>query len=361
MYFTLKDPDAQIRAVMFRGGGDGGENLANGIAVTAHGRVSLYEIRGDLQLYTDLVRPEGMGELYLELERLKVKLEAEGLFALARKRPIPPFPRRVGVITSPVGAVWHDIQSVFGRRYPLAELVLAPCQVQGANAAPSIMEAFDLLREEQDIDTIILARGGGSLEDLWPFNTEPVARAIYASGSPVISAVGHETDVTVADLVADLRAPTPSAAAELAIPDVRELRSRVHNAGDSIGQAMLDAVEARRIAVERFFQRIENRAPDVATRRQRVDDALHAAAMRLQATLNLHQERLRSLEGRMTALDPRGVLRRGYAIVQHEATGATVRSTSQVSTGDTLTVQVSDGAFRAKVSDAALDNRAQSL
>ena len=280
MYFTLKDADAQLRCVMFRDG-SGGEALASGVAVTAHGRVSLYEVRGELQLYVDLVRAEGLGERYLELELLKVRLEAEGLFAPARKRPIPPFPQRIGVVTSPVGAVWHDIQNVVGRRYPLVELVLAPCQVQGDNAAPSILDAFQLLKDEPDIDTVILARGGGGLEELWPFNTEAVARAIYASPSPVISAVGHETDVTVADLVADMRAPTPSAAAELAVPDARELRSRVLAHGRALYSDVEDELASRRDSVQRAAQRLGGRTPDIATRRQRVDDVLRTAADRV--------------------------------------------------------------------------------
>ncbi|SVD49625.1 uncharacterized protein METZ01_LOCUS402479, partial [marine metagenome] len=225
-YFSLKEENTLMRCVMFKGG-SGGEHILDGSAVSLHGRMSVYEVRGDLQCIADIVRPEGMGERSLELERLKVQLEAEGLFEPSRKRSIPSFPRRVGVITSPTGAVWHDIQNVTGRRYPLAELVLAPCQVQGDNAAPTIIEAFDAMNAEPDIDVVILARGGGSAEELWPFNEEAVARAIYASKPPIISAVGHETNTSIADMVADLRAPTPSAAAEMAVPDSRELNERI--------------------------------------------------------------------------------------------------------------------------------------
>ena len=356
MYFTLKDADAQVRCVMFRDSANGDEALVNGAAVTAHGRLSLYEVRGDLQLYTDLIRPEGLGERFLELERLKARLDAEGLFAPQRKRPIPLFPRRIGVITSPTGAVWHDIQTVIERRYPLVELILAPCQVQGDNAAPSILEAFQLLKEEPDIDTIILARGGGSLEELWPFNTESVARAIYGSPSPVVSAVGHETDVTVADMVADLRAPTPSAAAELAVPDRRELRSRVLAASYTLSQTITEALGSRRASVERLERQVRARVPDVVTRRQRVDDVLHAATLRIQSALAISRERLHSLEGRLVSLDPAAVLQRGYAMVQHGTTGSNVHSVSQIASGDHITVQVTDGAFGARVTDPALDN-----
>ena len=227
-YFTLKDATSQVRCVMFRPA-YGGEHLAEGAAVIAHGRVSIYEVRGDLQLIADLAQPEGVGELHLELERLKMKLEAEGLFQVSRKRPLPEFPKRIGVATSPTGAVWHDIQNVLRRRYPLVELAFAPTPVQGDTAAAGIVDAFDAFNAEDDLDLVILARGGGSLEDLWPFNEEAVARAIYASRAPVISAVGHETDYTIADMVADCRAPTPSAAAELAAPDMDELMERIES------------------------------------------------------------------------------------------------------------------------------------
>ena len=358
LYFTLKDATSQLRCVMFRGS-SGGELLDSGVAVSAHGRVSLYEVRGELQLYVDLARPEGLGELYLELERLKVHLEAQGLFEPSRKRPLPPFPRRIGVITSPTGAVWHDIQSVVGRRYPLVELVLAPCMVQGDRAAPSIIEAFGLLAEEPEMDAIILARGGGSLEELWPFNTETIARAVYASRTPVVSAVGHETDVTVADLVADLRAPTPSAAAELAVPDAAELRSTVMSYHRFLSDRMLGEAEDRRADVERLTHRLQSRAPDLLTRRQRVDELLRTAIYRLASGLELRGERLRSLEGRMASLDPKSVLRRGYAIVQHGQTGGPVQSVSQVQPGDPLTVQVQDGAFGAEVTEPSLTVQVQ--
>ena len=356
MYFTLKDPDAKVRCVMFRDSANGDEALVNGAAVTTHGRLSLYEVRGDLQLYTDLVRPEGLGERHLELERLKARLDSEGLFAPERKRPIPAFPRRIGVITSPTGSVWHDVRTVIERRYPLVELILSPCHVQGDSAISSILEAFQLLKEEPNIDTVILARGGGSLEDLWPFNAEPVARAIYASASPVSSAVGHETDVTVADMVADLRAPTPSAAAELAVPDLRELRSWVLAAGYTLSQTVTEALETRRAYVERLERQVQGRMPDVVTRRQRVDDVLHGATLRIQSTLAISRERLHSLEGRLVSLDPAAVLQRGFAIVQHRAIGSAVHSVNQVSPGDPITVQVSDGAFGAHVTDPTLDN-----
>jgi len=280
IYFSLKEENTLLRCVMFKGG-SGGEHVLDGTAISLHGRVSVYEVRGDLQCIVDLARPEGMGERYLELERLKVQLEAEGLFEPSRKRPIPSFPQRVGVITSPTGAVWHDIQNVVARRYPLVELVMAPCQVQGDNAAPTIIEAFNAMNAEPDIDVVILARGGGSLEELWPFNEEAVARAVFASKSPIISAVGHETNVTVADMVADLRAPTPSAAAELAVPDARELFGRVVGNSQKMYQVVMQELANRAGGVQWSLSRMEMRVPDTSTHRQQVDDLLQGLALRL--------------------------------------------------------------------------------
>ena len=347
-YFSLKEEDTLLRCVMFKGG-SGGEHILDGSAISLHGRVSVYEVRGDLQCIADLARPEGMGERYLELERLKVKLEAEGLFEPSRKRPIPSFPQRVGVITSPTGAVWHDIQNVVGRRYPLVELVMAPCQVQGDNAAPTIIEAFDAMNAESDIDVVILARGGGSTEELWPFNEEAVARAIYASKSPIISAVGHETNVTVADMVADLRAPTPSAAAELAVPDARELNERVIFNARTLYQGVMQEIANRASGVQLSVSRLEMRKPDTTTRRQQVDDLLQGLVLRLGNVLALQEQKLVGLDQRLGALDPAGVLRRGYAAVSRVDTGVIVSDASQVSSGDVIHVRVHKGEFDAKV------------
>ena len=263
-----------------------------------------YEVRGDLQCIADIARPEGMGERSLELERLKIQLEAEGLFEPSRKRPIPLFPQRVGVITSPTGAVWHDIQNVVGRRYPLVELVLAPCQVQGDNAAPTIIEAFDAMNAEPDIDVVILARGGGSAEELWPFNEEGVARAVYASRIPIISAVGNETNTSVADMVADLRAPTPSAAAEMAVPDSLELYERIIFNARALYQGMAQELADRASGVQWSLSRIELRKPETSSRRQQVDDLLQGLALRLTNVLALHKERLAGLNQRLGVLDP---------------------------------------------------------
>jgi exodeoxyribonuclease VII large subunit len=352
IYFSLKEENTLLRCVMFKGG-SGGEHILDGAAISLHGRVSVYEVRGDLQCIVDLARPEGMGERYLELERLKVQLEAEGLFEPSRKRPIPSFPQRVGVITSPTGAVWHDIQNVVARRYPLVELVMAPCQVQGDNAAPTIIEAFNAMNAEPDIDVVILARGGGSLEELWPFNEEAVARAVFASKSPIISAVGHETNVTVADMVADLRAPTPSAAAELAVPDARELFGRVVGNSQKMYQVVMQELANKAGGVQWSLSRLEMRVPDTSTHRQQVDDLLQGLALRLGNALALHKQRLVGLNQRLGTLDPVSVLRRGYAVVSRADTGAIVLDASQVAPGDATHVRVHQGEFGAVVSSDA--------
>ncbi len=347
-YFTLKDSASQVRCVMFRPA-HGGEHLAEGGAVIAHGRVSLYEVRGDLQLIADLAQPEGVGELHLELERLKVKLEAEGLFQVSRKRPLPVFPKRIGVATSPTGAVWHDIQNILRRRYPLVELAFAPTPVQGDAAAGGIVDAFDTLNAEDDIDLVILARGGGSLEDLWPFNEEAVARAIYASRAPVISAVGHETDFTIADMVADCRAPTPSAAAELSAPDQDELFERVESRQRSAFQWVSGDLSDRSRDVDQTAWRLHRYAPDIPSWRQRVDDLSQANARALDSYLTLRGERISALEMRLASLNPSSVLARGYAVVQRQDTLEPVTSVEQVSPGDDLDITVAGGSFPGRV------------
>ena len=347
-YFSLKEANTVLRCVMFRGG-SGHEHLTSGAAVSCHGRVSVYEVRGDLQCIVDLARPEGMGERYLELERLMVRLEGEGLFAPSRKRALPVFPRRLGVITSPTGAVWHDIQTVVERRYPLTELALAPCLVQGDTAAPSIIEAFEAVNAEPDIDAVILARGGGSAEDLWAFNEEPVARAVYASRPPVISAVGHETNTTVADMVADVRAPTPSAAAEIAVPDRRVLAARVVQNSQALYQGVQQELAQRLADVRDCTAVIDRRVPDIASRRQQVDDLLAGLLMRIENGLALHRQRVTGLDQRLGALDPADVLRRGYAVVSREDTGETLLDAGQVSADDAVRVRLHRGGFGARV------------
>jgi len=348
LYFTLKDEASQLKCVLFRR-----ERLApqleNGIAVVAHGRISIYEVAGALQFYVDLVQPEGVGILHLEFERLKAQLENEGLFDTTRKRQIPPFPQRIGVVTSPTGAVFSDIANIMGRRYPLVELVLYPTPVQGDGAAEGIVQAFEALSYSQGIDLVILARGGGSLEELWAFNEEKVAHAIFASKAPVISGVGHDTDFTIADFVADLRAPTPSAAAELAVPHRSELEGRVQSQQRVLLSALLAEFSRHRGRLDYMANRLESLSPDVDRYRQRIDELTRVGAMHLRSLLGISKEKLRSQQMQLSTLSPMATLSRGYAQVQHSATGELVSRVAQLRRGDAIDVRVSDGEFRGRV------------
>ncbi|GBD11998.1 Exodeoxyribonuclease 7 large subunit [bacterium HR23] len=344
-YFTLKDASACLRCVAFHRT-PGNALLEDGQEVLVQGRISFYEPRGEVNLYVAVVQPVGTGALALEFARLKARLEAEGLFA--RKRPLPPFPRRIGVATSPVGAVWHDIQTTIRRRYPLVELVLAPCQVQGDGAADSIVEALEVLGQEPGIDLVILARGGGSLEELWPFNEERVARAIFRCPVPVITGIGHETDTTIADLVADLRAPTPTAAAQQAVPDRTDLLHRV--------DALLQKADAfwhrqwarHAQALEGLERRLRHCAPNTHTPRQQVDKLLSQAQRAVQRLLGERRRMLASMEARLEALNPQRVLERGYAVVTRQGNSQPITHPRQVATGDALTVRVAGGTFGAR-------------
>ncbi len=349
LYFTLKDEEAQIRCVMFRRA-HGGAPVENGTQVLAHGNVSLYEARGDLQLIVDSVQPAGIGVWAAQFERLKEQLEAEGLFDPARKRPLPPFPRRLGVVTSPTGAVFHDICNVAGRRWPLAEIVLAPTTVQGAEAAAGIVAALRRLNDEADIDVIIIARGGGSIEELWPFNEEVVARAVYGSRVPVVSGVGHETDHTIADYVADVRAPTPSAAAETALPDRPEVSRRVEGMALALHAWTAGRVNQGRAGMGQALQRLRRAQPEPARLRQRLAALVLATEVASERATARRGERLSSFAAQLRSLDPRRTLARGYAVVQMREDKQAVTSVGQVKGRDRLTVHVRDGNFPAEVS-----------
>jgi exodeoxyribonuclease VII large subunit len=354
IYFTVKDAESQLRCVLWR---DKAARLSylpqNGAAVVVHGYISVYEVQGTYQLYVDTVQPEGLGVLYQEFEARKQKLQAEGLFEAARKRPLPRFPRRIGVVTSPIGAVFRDILNVLRRRYPLAEVVLAPTAVQGEGAPEGIVAALQALNSLGDVDVIIIGRGGGSLEELWAFNDEGVARAIVASGVPVISGVGHEIDFTIADFVADVRAPTPSAAAELVAPDVAALRQQIaaqHSRLAELAQGRLTAARARLAQEARVLGRYSPRAM-VDRQRQRLDDLARALSSHLAYSLAVQRERLASRSRQLVALSPFATLGRGYAIVTHQVSGRIVARVAQVAAGDALAVRVSDGSFGAAVTD----------
>jgi exodeoxyribonuclease VII large subunit len=350
LYFTLKDAQASIGCVMWR---SEVQNLAwqpaNGAATLAHGRVSVYPARGNYQLYVDRLQPAGLGDLYARFEELRDRLKAEGLFEVGRKKPLPPFPRVLGIVTSPQAAALRDVLHVLRRRYPLVRVLLAPTLVQGDQAPPQIVAALRALDGRGDLDVILVVRGGGSLEELWTFNDEGVARAIAACRHPVVSGVGHETDFTIADFVADLRAPTPSAAAELAVPDQAELRHRIGTWRLHLERNLVQRVERARQGLEqqqRALLRVSPRAR-VDTHRQQVDDLTRRATQVLTHRLALHRSGLAGLEARLAALSPLATLERGYAIVRQQDTGALVRSVHQVHAGDVLAIRVHDGEFGA--------------
>ena len=351
-YFTLKDSKAALNCILFRGhAANAAGLLENGSLVRAHGRMSFYEPRGSTDFMVDRVLPEGEGELARELERLKSRLSAEGLFEESRKRPLPPFPQVIGVVTSPTGAAWQDIQNILSRRYPLAELLLSPTQVQGLDAAPSIAAALSRLDADGRADVIILARGGGSLEDLWPFNEEEVARAIFRSRIPVVSGVGHETDFTIADYAADRRAPTPSAAAELTTPDSAALRQTAQDWAERIQRGAMRAVADHRSEVAALSRRLELGLPDLDGWKRRVDDLADGASVSFRNRLQLARVEVAGLESRLRTLDPAATLRRGFAVVQRGDGGPVITATGQTQTGDALTITVTDGVIPAAVTN----------
>ncbi|MBC7188215.1 MAG: exodeoxyribonuclease VII large subunit [Calditrichaeota bacterium] len=352
MYFSLKDENAQIAAVMWRGRNAGLRFIPeDGMKVLVQGRVTVYEKRGNYQLDVLRLQPAGVGELQLAFEQLKNRLRQEGLFAEERKRPIPRFPERVGIVTSATGAALQDILNISRRRLPGIELILRPVLVQGEGAAEDIARAIAEFNEYGQVDVIIVGRGGGSLEDLWAFNEEIVARAIYASRIPVVSAVGHEVDFTIADFVADLRAPTPSAAAELVVPDrqqlAQNLRAHIARAYQAIasqlsrGRERLNAVRA-----SYGFRRPED---IVHQHQQRLDDVTRMLSTSISHLLALSRQRQQGLAMRLESLGPQAVLARGYAICFRLDSGEVVRTGAQVAEGEAVGVQLFRGRIAAQV------------
>ena len=348
IYFTLKDAGAQLGGVVWRAQAQRMRYLPKpGDKVLAHGRIGVYAQGGRYQFYADALRPAGRGSLFAKFERLKAQLTAEGLFDAARKRPLPAFPHCIGVVTSPTAAAFRDVLNVLTRRYPLAEVLLSPSLVQGATAPPRIVAALDALNGRADVDVILVTRGGGSLEDLWAFNDERVARAIADSRLPVISGVGHETDFTLADFAADQRAPTPSAAAELATPDMAELRARLGQRNAQLERAFTSQMQARRARVTHLSRTLAHVSPQVrlANARQRVDDLWARADVARAHGLDTERQRVTGLTARLLALNPDAVLARGYAIVRARESGTVITSVAQVTDGMALRVQVQDGEF----------------
>lgn len=348
-YFSLKDSKAVLRAVLFNSAMPGMQ-LKDGDRVLAHGKITIYPQRGELQFVVDFVRPEGVGILAARYEELKQRLGEEGLFDPGRKRPLPRFPRRIGLVTSPTGAALQDIKNVLTRRWPMTELVLAPAVVQGDQAAATIVGAFRQLSRESDLDLAIVARGGGSIEDLWGFNDERVARSIFGFPVPVVSGVGHETDETIADLVADLRAPTPSAAAERATPDLAQVHRTLLVLTRAMTSASRDSVGACAATVEATALRLRRGAPDTAHLARDLHGLLRDLQSGLERRTTNERARFEGVSARITGLDPRATLGRGFAIVQHAESKKVVNSVRKLKPGSRLNVSVSDGAFWTEVS-----------
>lgn len=348
-YFTLRDSDSTINCIMFQGTFSGVNELETGMSVVAHGRIAIYEPRGQLQMIVDVIQPEGVGLLQIQFDQMKEKLNKEGLFDESRKRLIPKFPNRIAVITSPTGAVWQDIQNVISRRYPVVELILIPSIVQGDTATKSLVNAFEILNNLKDVDVVIVARGGGSLEDIWSFNEELVARAVYASSVPVISAIGHETDFTIIDMVADLRAPTPSVAAEIVVPDKEELLEIVSNNRSKLLFYIETLIQRNRIYLESFPQNLEKLIPDFDFLRIKIDDCLNAIVKQFGHDIVIKKTKTQSLLERLNSLNPNDVLRRGFAIVQNKKNDKIIQDSNDIKSGDLVNITLNKGNLDAEV------------
>lgn len=344
LYFTLKDESSQLKAVMFSSNASRLRFQAeNGMKVICRGRISVYSKSGEYQLYVDDMQPDGVGALSLAFEQLKKKLSQEGLFDEAHKKPIPPFPSKIGVATSNIGAAVEDIKNITARRYPLAEIIICPTVVQGENAPADIVRSIKMLDGFDGIDVIILGRGGGSAEDLWAFNSEEVARAVFACETPIVSAVGHETDFTICDFVSDLRAPTPSAAAELVCPDINKLYSDlsvkknaldfyIANRIETLEQDLCDITQNGAFAdAESFFAAYQDNLEVLS---ERLNDAFSF-------TIDDKENKFLNASARLEALSPLSVLMRGYCVASKN--GKAVKSKKDIKKDDELTLRFADG------------------
>ncbi len=351
-YFSLKDADGQVRAVMFRPSTLRLKFMPeNGMKVVIHGSVNLYVKDGSYQIYVNSIEPDGIGALYLAYEQLKAKLENEGLFDVSAKKPIPEMPLKIGVITSPTGAAVRDIINVTGRRFPMAKIYLYPSLVQGSGAEENLIKALDYFDKSQLVDVILIGRGGGSIEDLWAFNGERLARKIFECSIPVISAVGHETDFTICDFVSDMRAPTPSAAAEMAVPDAREILMRISAASDRSVRALIRSAERKREKLDYIKKSpVFKDSTYLFDAKKTTVNVLSENILRLTSELIKDaRNSLAVLGGRIDALSPLSVLSRGYSLA--ECNNNIVKTVNAVSVGDDITILVSDGKIIATVKE----------
>ena len=354
VYFTLKDEDTQIKAVLFNRVKEKVEfELEDGMEVILEGQITVYPPRGEYQIQVSDVQPKGTGALHIAFEQLKKKLEDEGLFKEQYKRELPEIPQKIGVITSPTGAAIRDIISVVKRRFTNVSLLIAPATVQGDNAEPTLLRGLELLNDHFDVDVIIIGRGGGSLEDLWAFNKEKLARAIFNSKTPVISAVGHETDYTISDFVADLRAPTPSAAAELVVSDRKELEKYLQRLTDNLNGAIRNELEQEEQRLDNLlsksaFRLFPERINEAA---QKIDDLAQQLDKNMTNLLTTKEDELEAIMGKLDSLSPLNTLGRGYSLTRKSDTKEKVKSTAEVEVGETVEVIVRDGELICEVKD----------
>ena len=358
-YFSLRDANASIKCAMFRNQSQGSNLLSNGTSVIAHGQISIYEARGDLQIIVDSIYPEGIGEREIRLNQLRSKLEKEGLFDQSRKRTLSSFPRKIGVVTSPTGSVWHDIQTVIKRRFPLTEIYFAPAAVQGIHATVSLNEALDAINFVDDLDLIILARGGGSLEDLDAFNEESIARTVFASKAPVISAIGHETDQTIVDLVSDVRAPTPSAAAEIAVPNVTDLKSNILSYNHRVFTGLMESIKLSRMNLLQLKERSLRGKPEFIKFKQGIDDLTENIRRILDYDFKTKFESTSSLKLRLNSLSPIATMKRGYSIVENSENGKVVTNAQGLLKNDEIKVKLHKGQFSANITSTQSDRKSR--
>lgn len=351
LYFTLKDADAELSAVMFRSAASGMKFTAkNGMQVTAYGRISVYEKSGKCQLYVSAMIDNGVGHLQLEYERLFRKLSEEGLFTEARKKPLPRIPKCIGIITSPTGAAVRDMINVTGRRWPMAKILLYPSVVQGNEAPQSLCRGLEYLNADKACDVIIIGRGGGSVEDLWAFNDERVVRAIAASDIPVISAVGHETDYTLSDFAADKRAPTPSAAAELAVPDRAEFKIRLDDAFGKSENAFNRLLTAKKTLFNSLAKQLDLCSPvgRLQNEKNMLTHRYELMEKAMTAMLSRRRDRLGSAAGRLDAINPLAVLGRGYSVAKKND-GSIIGSAAKLKEGEDISILFADGEAQARI------------
>lgn len=347
IYLTLKDEGGVLKSVMFRSAAQGlAFSPSDGMKVMARGRVSVYEAGGAYQLYIEEMIPDGIGELYVAYEKLKKQLDEEGLFSEELKKPIPRFPSAVGVVTASTGAAVRDIINVITRRCPMTKIILYPAQVQGVGAAQSVVKAIEYFNREKIVDTVIVGRGGGSIEDLWAFNEEITARAIFASEIPIISAVGHETDFTIADFVADLRAPTPSAAAEISVPSSAELVKLLQTQQARMSEAALKQLECRKLRLAAF--KLKSPVERIQENSQRLDQLSKRMEQGFRLKTEEKKRVLGIITGKIDAMSPLKVLSRGYAIPLEED-GSVIRSAANMEEGKEFTLKMTDGSCECTV------------